>query len=81
MIIENVALILRRQEDGQLLLVGSAFDFPIEITGDEEYLFIGSIEIKPLHTFHEYMKDKGNSPDKLIRNGALDWRNYKNKIQ
>ncbi len=79
--IENVALILRRQENGQLLIVGSAFDVPIEIKDDEEYLFIGNIEIIPRHTFHEYMKDKGNTPDRLIMNGGLDWKNYKNKIQ
>lgn len=79
--ITYVSLILRRQGDGKLLLIGSGLNVPIEITDDEEYLFLCDIEIKPKFIFHGYKKDKGNSPDKLIRNGALDWRNYKNKIQ
>jgi hypothetical protein len=79
--VKNVALILRKQNDGKLLIVGSALEIPIEITDDEEYLFLCDIEIKPKHIFHEYQKDKGNTPNKLLVNGALNWENYKNKIK
>jgi hypothetical protein len=79
--VKNVALVLRRQDDGKLLLIGSGLEIPIEIIDDEEYLFLCDIEIKPKHIFHKYEKDKGNTPDRLLENGALNWKNYKNKIK
>ena len=80
--VKNVALVLRKQDDGKLLLIGSGLEIPIEIIDDEEYLFLCDIEIKqPKHIFHKYEKDKGNTPDRLLENGALNWKNYKNKIK
>lgn len=83
--LKEVALIIRKTSDNKLLIVGSSLNLPIEIVDDEEYLFIGEIEIIPKHIFHEYKFDKGNSPNELIstkHNGAaLNYLNYKNKIE
>jgi len=79
--VKNVALVLRKQDDGKLLIVGSALEIPIEIKDNEEYLFLCDIEIKPKHIFHEYQKDKGNTPDRLLVNGALNWKNYNTKMK
>lgn len=82
--LQTVALIIRKSTDGKLLIVGSSLDIPIEIIDDEEYLFIGEVELKPKHIFHEYKYDKGNSPNELLsskKDGAgLNYKNYKNKI-
>jgi hypothetical protein len=83
--LKEVALILRKTTDSKLLIVGSSLDLPVDIVDDEEYLFLGEIEIIPKHIFHEYKFDKGNSPNELIstkHNGAgLNYKNYKNKIK
>jgi hypothetical protein len=82
--LQNVALIIRKSIDGKLLIMGSSLDEPVEIIDDEEYLFIGEVEVKPKHIFHEYKHDKGNSPNEMLsskNNGAgLNFENYKNKI-
>jgi hypothetical protein len=83
--LKKVALIIRKSIDGKILIMGSCLDEPIEIVDDNEYLFIGEVEIKPQHVFHEYKHDKGNSPNEMLcsskHNGAgLNYRNYKNKI-
>lgn len=82
--LQKVALIIRKSMDGKLLIMGSSLEQPIEIIDDEEYLFIGEVEIKPKHIFHEYKHDKGNSPNEMLsskHNGSgLNFENYKNKI-
>jgi hypothetical protein len=83
--LKTTALIIRKTIDGKLLIIGSAIEIPLEIIDDEEYLFIGEIEIKPNHIFHEYKFDKGNTPNELLNankndGAALNWQNYKNKI-
>ena len=81
----QVALIIRKSTDGKLLLVGSSLnDLPI-IIDDNEYLFIGEIELKPKHIFHDYKYDKGNCPNQLLNDhnaygGGLNYKNYKNKL-
>ena len=81
----QVALIVRKSIDGKLLLLGSSLDDLPIIIDDNEYLFIGEIELKPKHIFHDYEYDKGNSPNELLSNknsdgGALNFKNYKNKL-
>jgi hypothetical protein len=83
--LKTTALIIRKTVDGKLLIMGSATEIPLEIIDDQEYLFIGEIEIKPKHIFHEYKFDKGNTPNELLnanRNhgAALNWKNYKTKL-
>jgi len=82
--LQTVALIIRKSIDGKLLIMGSSLDIPVEIIDDEEYLFIGEIELKPKHIFHEYKHDKGNSPNELLSpkndGGGLNYKNYKNKL-
>jgi hypothetical protein len=81
----NVALIIRKSIDGKLLILGSSLDEPLEIMDDNEYLFLGEIEIKPKHIFHEYKHDKGNTPNEMLSSkhegAGLNWKNYKNKIK
>lgn len=83
--LKTTALVVRKSEDGKLLIFGSSLDVPVEIVDDQEYLFVGELILKPKHVFHEYQFDKGNSPNELLNakknnGGALNHKNYKNKI-
>lgn len=83
--LQKVALIVRKTIDNKLLIMGSSLDNPIEIIDDNEYLFIGELEIKPKHIFHEYKYDKGNTPNEMLSSNhegaGLNYKNYKNKLK
>ena len=83
--IEKVALIIRKLENGEVMIFGTGFEVSRELTpndpAEEDHLVLGSMEILEEHVFNGYKKDAGNTPDELLTKGGLDHKLYKNKLK
>lgn len=78
--LKNVALVIRKTPDGGVLIFGKGLDVPVDLL-EGENLFLGNITVEPKHIFNGYKLDAGNTPDKLLIGGGLDYKNYKHKIK
>lgn len=79
--IKNVALVIRKTEDGGVLIFGKGLDIPKELIDNAEHLVLGHLTIDDKHIFHEYKLDAGNTPDRMLNSGALHHGNYKHKLK
>lgn len=76
---KTTALILRNDGDG-IAVFGKILTTDLLET-DAEHLFLGEVEIKPKEVFTG-LKDglKGNTPNHLLTNGGLNYKNYNRKL-
>lgn len=78
---KTTAVVLRKSEDGKVMILGSVLDNLDGVLFDEnEYLFIGELTLTPKHIFHTYKIAPGTSPNELLMNDGLDYKSYKTKL-
>lgn len=79
--IRDVALVLRKTEEGKIIIFGTGLSVPNEIIDDRDYLVLGHINIYDKYLFSGYEIAPGSSPDNMLMNGGLEYKNYKSRLK